>query len=141
MFFRDIGRIVSGMQGQQAEKKENRELRAKVHEQEQLQVCVDTHTPNEPEQLDVCEVADECHGCIDNDSVRGHPCSLDYRLEKLQNLIDGREQPMDNTCVQVYCGNCDYGPITLDSLEDGEKTRCMSCGVYMHDAEIAGGSY
>ena len=36
--------------------------------------------------------------------------------------------------LSVYCGNCDHGPILLGCLEDGEKTRCTSCGVYMHDS-------
>ena len=36
--------------------------------------------------------------------------------------------------ISVFCGNCDHGPVMLCCLEDGEKTRCTSCGVYMHDA-------
>lgn len=36
--------------------------------------------------------------------------------------------------ISVFCGNCDHGPVMLCCLEDGEKTRCASCGVYMHDA-------
>ena len=39
--------------------------------------------------------------------------------------------------VSVYCGNCDHGPILLTCLEDGDKTRCTSCGVYMHDSITA----
>ena len=36
--------------------------------------------------------------------------------------------------ISVYCGNCENGPIVLGCSEDAEKTRCTSCGVYMHDA-------
>jgi hypothetical protein len=36
----------------------------------------------------------------------------------------------------LYCANCDKGPITLSSIEEMEKTRCTSCGVYMHDAIV-----
>ena len=36
--------------------------------------------------------------------------------------------------ISVFCGNCDHVPVMLCCLEDGEKTRCISCGVYMHDA-------
>ena len=33
----------------------------------------------------------------------------------------------------VYCANCEWGPVMLEKLEDCETTRCMGCGVYMHD--------
>ena len=37
----------------------------------------------------------------------------------------------------IYCANCDSGPVMLEYFEDRERTRCMDCGVYMHDAYLA----
>ena len=45
--------------------------------------------------------------------------------------IPGEVQPKIHT---VYCANCEWGPVMLETLEDCEKTRCMGCGVFMHDA-------
>ena len=51
--------------------------------------------------------------------------------------IDKQDTKSENHTMDVYCGNCENGPVNIPSKEDMEKTRCTSCGVYMHDAILA----
>ena len=50
-----------------------------------------------------------------------------------ENLVHSRCVGETSMMHIIYCNNCDSGAVMLEELEDRERTRCVNCGVYMHD--------